>query len=268
MKCSPLLSLMVLLCLSSALPSVARSAPVPQLLELEVKGIMTDPNSQAPVVILEAPASHKAFPIWIGRPEARAIAIEIEEVPTARPLTHRLLKNILSNLHVKVQHIVIHDVRDQTFYASISLQHGSTRHTIDARPSDAIALALGAKAPIFVAATVLKTVRTIPLAASKPPPIMGKQFGMHMQNLNRQLAQAFHFSTTEGVLVAYVESGSSAARYGVRRGDLISRVDDHPIKTVRDILAAFTKSGTHPLTLRMTRDQTLITLQLHPASLD
>jgi bifunctional DNase/RNase len=122
------------------------AANVPaNLLELQVKGITVDPNGDVPVVILEAPTSHKLFPMWIGKQEAQAIAIELQDVPVPRPLTHMLLKNILTNLQVKVERIVIRDLQDNTFFASIYLQQGQSSHTIDARPSDAIALAIATK---------------------------------------------------------------------------------------------------------------------------
>src|SRR5687768_11658250 len=85
------------------------------LLELQVKGIIVDPNGDVPVVILEAPTSHKVFPMWIGKQEAQAIAIALQDLPMPRPLTHMLLKNILTNLQVKVERIVIHDLQENTF---------------------------------------------------------------------------------------------------------------------------------------------------------
>jgi bifunctional DNase/RNase len=206
--------------------------------------------------------------MWIGQSEAQAIAIELEGVSTPRPLTHILLKNILTQLDVKVQRIVIHDVRNRTFYASVWLQHGAAVHTIDARPSDAIALALGTKAPIFVAPHVLNSVQTVPLQSPKPAQSLAKKFGMHMQSLDDQLAQAFHLPTTEGVLVAHVEADSQAARHGIQRGDVIIRVDGQQIKTVKDVLGFLTDTTAHQHTLLVTRDQGPLTIRLDLSAID
>jgi len=258
--------LMVLWLLVYAVSAHAASSLPVELLELQVKGIALDPNGQVPVAILESPATQKAFPMWIGRSEAQAIALELEGVATPRPLTHILLKNILTQLEVEVQRIVIHDVRDRTFYASVWLQHGAAVYTIDARPSDAIALALGAKAPIFVAPHVLDSVQTVPLKPLKPTQTLAKKFGMHMQSLDDQLAQAFHLSTTDGVLVAYVEADSQAARHGIRRGDVITRVDGQQIKTVKDVLSFFTDKTANQHILVVTRDQAPILIRFDSAT--
>jgi bifunctional DNase/RNase len=252
----------MVLWLAYAVSALAASNLPADLLELQVKGIALDPNGQIPVAILESPATQKAFPMWIGQSEAQAIAIELEGVSTPRPLTHILLKNILTQLDVKVQRIVIHDVRNRTFYASVWLQHGTAVHTIDARPSDAIALALGTHAPIFVAPHVLNSVQTVPLGPSKPTQTLAKKYGMHMQSLDDQLAHAFHLSTTDGVLVAYVETDSQAARHGIRSGDVIIRVDGQPIKTVKDVLTSFTAHTVNPHIILLTRDQAPVTIRL------
>ena len=261
-------TLFMVLWFAYAVSALAASNLPTDLLELQVKGIALDPNGQVPVAILESPATQKAFPMWIGRSEDQAIAIELEGVSTPRPLTHILLKNILTQLDVKVQRIVIHDVRDRTFYASVWLQHGAAVHTIDARPSDAIALALGTKAPIFVAPHVLNSVQTVPLQAPKPTQTLAKKFGMHMQGLDDQLAQAFHLPTTDGVLVAYVEADSQAARHGIRRGDVIIRVDGQPIKTVNDVLVSLTDKTAHQHILLVTRDQGPITIRLDLSAIE
>ena len=260
--------LMVPWLLWCAVSALAASNLPADLLELQVKGIALDPNGQVPVAILESPATQKAFPMWIGRSEAQAIAIELEGVETPRPLTHILLRNILTQLDVNVQRIVIHDVRNRTFYASVWLQHGAAVHTIDARPSDAIALALGTKAPIFVASHVLDSVQTVPLGRPKPTQTLAKKFGMHMQSLDDQLAQAFQLSTTDGVLVAYVEADSQAARHGVQRGDVIIRVDGQHIKSVQDVLISLTDKTVNQHILLVTRDQAPITIRLDLSATD
>ncbi|ETW99897.1 MAG: hypothetical protein ETSY1_13225 [Candidatus Entotheonella factor] len=235
------------------------------LLELHVKGITIDPDGNVPVVILEAPTSHKAFPMWIGKQEAQAIAIELQGIPTPRPLTHMLLRNILTNLQVKVERIVIHDLQENTFFASIFLQQGQSRHTIDARPSDAIALAIATKAPILVAPHVLQAVQTIPTApAQTTPQLVAKKFGMHMQTLDERLARAFQLPRAGGVLVAFVEEHSQAARGGVNRGDIIMRADGQAIKTLDDLMAVLTTDSPEQHVLKVMRQQREVTIHLQP----
>jgi uncharacterized protein len=242
----------------------ASNAPA-DLLEVQVKGITVDPNGNIPVVILEAPTSHKAFPMWIGMQEAQAIAIELQELPTPRPLTHMLLRNILTNLQVKVERIVIHDLQANTFFASIALQQGQARHTIDARPSDAIALAIATKAPIFVAAHVLQAVQTVPTSpAAETPHLVAKKFGMHMQTLDERLARAFQLPQAKGVLVAFVEEHSQAAHDGINRGDIIMRVDGQAIKTLEEIMAVLTTEPPVQHILNIMRQQREITIRLQP----
>lgn len=240
----------------------ATNAPE-NLLELQVKGLAIDPDGNVPVIILEVLTSHKAFPMWIGKQEAQAIAIELQGLPTPRPLTHMLLRNILTNLQVKVERIVIHDLQDNTFFASIALQQGQTSHTIDARPSDAIALAIAMKAPIFVAPHVLKAVQALPTspAAALPQPVL-KKFGMHMQTLDERLARAFQLPHAGGVLVAFVEEHSQAAQDGINRGDIIMRVDGKAIKTLDDLTAVLSTDAPVQHVLDVMRQQREVTIRL------
>lgn len=242
----------------------APGAPA-NLLELQVKGITVDPDGNVPVVILEAPTSHKAFPMWIGKQEAQAIAIELQGVPAPRPLTHMLLRNILTDLQVKVERIVIHDLQQNTFFASIFLQQGQSSHTIDARPSDAIALAIATKAPILVAPHVLQAVQTIPTArAETTPQLVAKKFGMHMQTLDERLARAFQLPRAGGVLVAFVEEHSQAARDGIHRGDIIMRVDGQAIKTLDDLMTVLTAKSPEQHIFNVMRQQREVTIRLQP----
>jgi len=128
---------------------------------MEIKGLLMDPVSNMPVVILRDAADGIFLPIWVGIFEANAIAIEMEKVTTPRPMTHDLLRNVLKELETKVERIVINDLRDNTFFARIHLSRGAATWNIDSRPSDAIALALRSKADIFVEEEVLEKSRTL-----------------------------------------------------------------------------------------------------------
>ncbi len=137
---------------------------VPEAIRMEVKGLMLDPTSNLPIVILRDEASNSFLPIWIGVFEANAIALRIEGVETPRPMTHDLMRAFLQDLGVTVTKILISDLRDNTFFAEIHLTFDQRELTIDSRPSDALALALRAEAPIFVRQTVLEKAQAIDLA--------------------------------------------------------------------------------------------------------
>ena len=126
------------------------------MVKMEIKGLLMDPVSNMPVVVLRDSANGVFLPIWVGIFEANAIALQMEKISTPRPMTHDLLKNLLSELDAKVERIVINDLRDNTFFARIHLLRGETRWNVDSRPSDAIALALRVDAEIFVEEEVLE----------------------------------------------------------------------------------------------------------------
>ncbi len=123
---------------------------------MKIKGLVVDPISKMPIVVLEDIHSERMLPIWIGIFEANAIALKIEDIATPRPMTHDLLKNLLDELDIKVEKIVVNDVRDNTFYALIYCRYMNQTITIDSRPSDAIALVLRTGARIFVEESVVK----------------------------------------------------------------------------------------------------------------
>lgn len=132
---------------------------------MEIKGLMLDPTSNVPIVILRDAASSLLLPIWIGLFEANAIALRLEGVETPRPMTHDLLRSALDQLGAKVRKIVISDLQESTFFALIHVEFRDQQLTIDSRPSDAIALALRSEAPIFALSHVLEKAKAIDLAA-------------------------------------------------------------------------------------------------------
>lgn len=120
------------------------------MIEMRVEGITMDPKSNMPVVILKSRKHSKSLPIWIGIFEASAIALKLDGVDSPRPLTHDLLKSIIEKLNAKVSRIYINELKDNTFYAKISIIAAKKKLNIDCRPSDAIALAVRTNSPIFV----------------------------------------------------------------------------------------------------------------------
>src|SRR5213594_1962509 len=136
-------------------------------IEMSIKGLMVDPITNMPIVILRDKEGEKVLPIWVGIFEANAIALQIENIATPRPMTHDLLRNIIEDLKASVQKIVVCDLQENTFYALIYLSMNGDTLAIDARPSDAIALALRTRAPIFVEDAVIDNAKTIDPSAEK-----------------------------------------------------------------------------------------------------
>ena len=136
-----------------------------ELVPMSIKGLMLDPVSNSPIVVLKDEEEKFFLPIWVGIFEANAIALQLENVSTPRPMTHDLLRTTIAQLDARVTRIVINDLRDSTFFAQIRVivsRAGADRTLeIDARPSDAIALALRTEAPIYVAQSVLDQAQTI-----------------------------------------------------------------------------------------------------------
>jgi len=130
-------------------------------IEMTIKGLMIDPITNMPIVILRDGEGQRILPIWVGVFEANAIALQIENVQTPRPMTHDLLKNVIQDLSAQVDRIVVTELKENTFYAVIHLRTDGHAVVVDARPSDAIALALRSGAPIFVEETVINTARSV-----------------------------------------------------------------------------------------------------------
>jgi uncharacterized protein len=128
----------------------------PVEVEMKIRGLMMDPMTNLPVVILKEACGNGILPIWVGVHEANAIALEIERVVTPRPMTHDLLKNVVLGLQAHVQKVVVTGIKDETFYAVIWVDREGDLVSIDSRPSDAFALALRIDCPIFVEDAVLK----------------------------------------------------------------------------------------------------------------
>lgn len=131
------------------------------LIEMSIKGLMIDPITNMPIVILRDADNQRVLPIWVGPVEANAIALQIENVAPPRPMTHDLLRNVLTELGARLVRVIITNLRDNTFYAYLEVDKGGETVLIDARPSDAIALSLRAKAPIFVDPRVLDQAKSV-----------------------------------------------------------------------------------------------------------
>ena len=136
-------------------------------IEMTIKGLMVDPITNMPIVILRDAEGEHVLPIWVGIFEANAIALQIENVATPRPMTHDLLRNVISDLNGAVEKIVVCDLKENTFYALIYVRTRDDVVAVDARPSDAIALALRVSAPIYVEDAVVRNAKNLDFAPDK-----------------------------------------------------------------------------------------------------
>ena len=137
------------------------------LIEMSIKGLMIDPITSMPIVILRDADQQRVLPIWVGPVEANAIALQIENIAPPRPMTHDLVKNLLAEFGASLRRVVVSDLQDSTFYAYLELDRGGETILVDTRPSDAIALALRTRTPIFVNTKVLDQAKTVDVATEQ-----------------------------------------------------------------------------------------------------
>jgi len=135
--------------------------------EMRIRGLMMDPVTNMPIVILKDLEDRTVLPIWVGVYEANAIALEIEKVTTARPMTHDLVKNLLMGCEAGIQRVVVNELKDDTFFAVIWLEKAGELVSIDSRPSDALALALRLDCPIYVEEHVISSSKVSSVVSEK-----------------------------------------------------------------------------------------------------
>ena len=222
------------LLISLVLVAISKETP-PPFIEMEVKGVRLDAVGQSPVVILADKEGKKALPIWIGLLEANAIDRELKNIATTRPMTHDLLHSILTQVQVKVKEVKIIDLKNQTYYATLSLKLNKGVIEVDARPSDAIILALKSKIPILVAAKILDE-QGIALTQKSA---FGERYGIRIQELTPSLASHFNFKSKKGVLVAEVLPDSVSETSGIKAGDIITKVNSKEVGSVQEFEEMF-----------------------------
>jgi len=150
-------------------------------IEMKIRGLMMDPVTNMPIVILKDTNGNAVLPIWVGVYEANAIALEIEKVATPRPMTHDLIKNLLLGLNTTVRKVVVNELREDTFYAIIWLEQDGRVISVDSRPSDALAVALRLDCPIFVDDAVLKSSKVAGTVSEK---VTNEELRRWLENLN------------------------------------------------------------------------------------
>ena len=149
--------------------------------EMKIRGLMMDPMTNMPIVVLKDLAGEAVLPIWVGIYEANAIALEIEKVTTPRPMTHDLIKILLTGLDTSIKKVVVSELKDDTFYALIWLERNGEMISVDSRPSDALALALRHDCPIYVEDRVLQTSKSSTTVSEK---VNNEELRKWLENLN------------------------------------------------------------------------------------
>lgn len=252
----------LLLVLGALLLQACRSHEKTEV-EVEVRSVGYDNASRAPVVVLQD-ADHKvALPIWIGPAEAQSIAMQLQGINPPRPMTHDLIKSILDQTGVEFQRVVIQELRDSTYYARICLHAGRKDLQIDSRPSDAIALAIRFRRPIFVATALMQGDTTIDLQRAVPAESLETIAGITVQNLSEEVAEYFDLPAGRGVIVADV--GPEAAPGGLQRGDVILDVDGARITGVGDFAHKLrTHASEQPARLSVQRGSERLVVEIQP----
>jgi bifunctional DNase/RNase len=162
-------------------PEVHAETKAADEVEMQIRGLMMDPVTNMPIIVLKDVGSDLVLPIWVGIFEANAIALELEKTALPRPMTHDLLQNMARGLNAEVRKVVVSELRDDTFYAVIWMDHAGETVTMDARPSDAIALALRWDCPIYVNRDVLESSKQ---SASGSPNVNAEEMRRWLENLN------------------------------------------------------------------------------------
>jgi len=235
----------------------ACSKPPPADVEVEIRSVGVDSVSHSPVVVLQDKEHRTGLPIWIGPGEAQAIAMQLEGVNPPRPMTHDLMKNLLTESGVDLDRVVIGDFRDRTYFAKIHLRAAGKGVEVDSRPSDAIALAVRFKKPIFVARTLLHGDTAIDIQK-----VFGSESvearGVTVQALSEDLVEAMHLGAGKGVLVSSVGPGVE----GVERGDLIVAVNGRPVQGLSHFAEVMDGLGVDTATLQIYRGEERLEVEL------
>ena len=229
------------------------------LIRVNVHQLVVDPASRQPVVTLSDSDEKRALFIWIGLPEARAIYSELEGVEHQRPLTHDLLEKIILKSDGKIHRIVITHSRENVYYATIVLQRQDNLIEIDARPSDALVMALKFNAPVYVSRSLFEKM-SLPLESRTD---REDSYGLSLQTLTPDLAKYLSYESKKGIMVSGVRKGSRAAIDGLMTGDIIMEIDGRIVEDLPFILQTL-KEMKSPLKAKVYRNGRFIPVTVHP----
>ncbi len=239
-----------------AYDSHAQQVSVQGFEEVKVERVIRDPRSAQPVVILSDLREEKGMLIWIGEAEAQALEAARQKVTHRRPLTHDLLVGTIARLNARVVQVRITELKEDIFYAKILLETPSGQVDVDARPSDAMVLAVKAGCPILVEASLFES-RGIPLEVSH-----ARRYGIEVQHLSSDLKAALGYEG-DGVLISSVAPGSRADQDGLRREDIIVRLADRAILETDDVEGAIAEAGGE-IQAQVFRSKGRLSLTVHP----
>ena len=214
--------------LLTAAPSAQRGGPS-EFVAVELSTVGLDGRTGTPIALLRDPESGNVLPIWIGAAEAQAIALALHGVVMPRPMTHDLMASLLSTLRAEVEEVVVHDLRNNTYFGTVRLRVDGEKklRDVDSRPSDAMALALRTGAPIRVARKILSNIPEFEFIAPEGPNQVVQALGVTVVVATPQLRREFKLENRQGIVVT---SAFGAARdNGLRRGDLITEVNGKPV---------------------------------------
>jgi len=228
------------------------------LVQVNVYGLAVDPARQQPVVTLVDSDEKRAFPIWIGLSEARAIYSELQGTEHFRPLTHDLLARVIDKVDGKIHRIIITHTKDSVFYATLVIKTDDSLIEIDARPSDSIVMALKFNAPIYITGNLFEKM-SIPLEA---PQEIGRDYGLNLQEITPELAKYLALESSRGVMISAVRSGSQAQKDGIQIGDILIEVDGQQIADVISAADHMAKNK-GPLQAKIIRANQTLTITLH-----
>ena len=230
-----------------------------ELIRVNVHQLVVDPSTRQPVVTLTDLEEKRALFIWVGLPEARAIYSELEGVESQRPLTHDLLEKIILKTKGQIHRIVVTHTRENIYYATIVLQREGNLIEIDARPSDALVMALKFNAPVYVSRDLFEKM-SLPLESRTD---MEESYGLAVQELTPDLAKYLSFESRKGVMVSGVRKGSQAATDGLITGDIIVEIEGRIVEDLPFFLQTL-KESKSPLKAKIFRDNRLLTITVHP----
>ncbi len=232
------------------------AGPPPEPVPVHIAGIRMVAPEQV-LLFLADEKEERAVPMAVGRDQGIAIYLGKERAQTPRPMTHDLLVLILRTLGVVVDKVTITELKDDTYYAEIAMRSGKTVHRIDARPSDAIALAVRLDAPMFAAPALLRSMSGPSWTEVATHP--DRRLGLSVQELADDLAEPLGASGVEGVLVASVRPGGAAERAGVRRGDVVLSIDGNETGDLEGYRKAIAAAKEKPA-FRVWRDGQILAL--------
>jgi bifunctional DNase/RNase len=220
-------------------------------IQVEVQSVGFDQTLNSPVVLLQNKEKSKAIPIWVGMSEAQAIYLQLEGKVLPRPMTHDLMKNIIEQVGVEFEKVVVNALKESTYYAHIHLVQKGKPLEIDSRPSDAIALALRFRRPIYVAKSLFEASRPAEMASTAAE-ASATIAGVTVQNLTAELAAYFHLPENSGVLVA--SAMPNEGKDALQRGDVITAVDGESVHDVEEFRHKVSKEPSTTVTLHVQRD--------------